>query len=75
MIQKNFAPADDPLNGSLVWCQLLVELLRDLSQWLAPASLDGRGTVGKQFGYASMTLSANFKDLGKFPDGFPAKLL
>ena len=54
-------------NGSPVWRQLLVELLRVLSQWLAPASLDGRRTVGKQFGYALMTPVGQFRSLEEFP--------
>ncbi len=52
---KNLTPSDDMLNGNPACCQPSVELLRLLSQRLAPTFLDGRRTVGIPFGYALIT--------------------
>ena len=52
---KNLTPSDDMLNANPVCRQPSVELLRLPSQGLAPIFLDGRRTVGVQFGYALLT--------------------
>ena len=61
---KNLTPSDDMLNGNPACCQLSVELLRLLSQGLAPTILDGRRTVGIPFGYALITTVSQLLSFG-----------
>ena len=61
---KNLTPSDDMLNGNPACCQPSVELLRLLSQGLAPTFLDGRRTVGIPFGYALITTISQLLSIG-----------
>jgi hypothetical protein len=61
---KNLTPSDDVLNANPACCQPSVELLRLLSQGLAPTFLDGRRTVDMPFGYALITTVSQLLSFG-----------
>ena len=61
---KNLTPSDDMLNTNPLCCQPSVELLCLLSQGPTPTFLDGRRTVGIQFGYALITTVSQLLSFG-----------
>ena len=61
---KNLTPSDDMLNTNPLCCQPSVELLCLLSQGHTPTFLDGRRTIGIQFGYALITTVSQLLSFG-----------